>query len=348
MSAGTIAIGATNFYGPRYYKRIWSGTDSKYSTVAGTKRFKDNPYTMTLLDLKCKGSDTVPSRQLSGNYTVPHVWTANNEVSLQSSLVEAVKGHQFNLMVTTAESRESFKMMYGSIASLGNAMRHLRRGDISSAARMLGIQGKHQTKLDKDDLAGRWLELQYGWLPMLSDIHEGQKAFASLNDKSRRFTVYARSSSRTFTWGGSSSPSNWQNSGRGRTQRRILYRMDESISSARSLGLLDPLSLAWELVPYSFVVDWFVPIGAYLENLSCVPKLRGTFVTTTFSSGTVYVRPLQNLIYYGGAKIDGKSVRLDRTVSTQLSTARPSFKPIERIFSPGHFWNALALSARHF
>jgi hypothetical protein len=31
-----------------------------------------------------------------------------------------------------------------------------------------------------------------------------------------------------------------------------------------TLGLLNPLSLAWELLPYSFVIDWFLPIGDYL------------------------------------------------------------------------------------
>jgi len=34
------------------------------------------------------------------------------------------------------------------------------------------------------------------------------------------------------------------------------------------LGLLNPLSLGWDLIPWSFVVDWFVPIGPVLSALS--------------------------------------------------------------------------------
>lgn len=34
------------------------------------------------------------------------------------------------------------------------------------------------------------------------------------------------------------------------------------------LGLANPLATAWELVSYSFVVDWFVPIGPVLNALS--------------------------------------------------------------------------------
>lgn len=35
-----------------------------------------------------------------------------------------------------------------------------------------------------------------------------------------------------------------------------------------SLGLLNPASLAWELVPLSFVVDWIVPVGPFLEAMT--------------------------------------------------------------------------------
>lgn len=33
-------------------------------------------------------------------------------------------------------------------------------------------------------------------------------------------------------------------------------------------GFTNPVNLAWELLPFSFVVDWFLPIGPYLETLS--------------------------------------------------------------------------------
>ena len=34
------------------------------------------------------------------------------------------------------------------------------------------------------------------------------------------------------------------------------------------LGLTDPLGIAWELTRLSFVADWFVPIGAWLQARS--------------------------------------------------------------------------------
>jgi len=32
-------------------------------------------------------------------------------------------------------------------------------------------------------------------------------------------------------------------------------------------GFTNPINLLWEVIPYSFVVDWLLPIGPYLEQL---------------------------------------------------------------------------------
>ena len=35
---------------------------------------------------------------------------------------------------------------------------------------------------------------------------------------------------------------------------------------ANQLGLVNPASVAWELIPFSFLVDWFLPVGKFLES----------------------------------------------------------------------------------
>jgi hypothetical protein len=46
-------------------------------------------------------------------------------------------------------------------------------------------------------------------------------------------------------------------------------------------GLKDPLSVAWELLPYSFVADWFIPIGDFLQARGLSQALTGSFVSST-------------------------------------------------------------------
>jgi hypothetical protein len=48
----------------------------------------------------------------------------------------------------------------------------------------------------------------------------------------------------------------------------IQYKINSTLSNTLTqFGLANPLSLAWEILPYSFVVDWMLPIGPWLSNL---------------------------------------------------------------------------------
>lgn len=35
---------------------------------------------------------------------------------------------------------------------------------------------------------------------------------------------------------------------------------------ANQLGLINPATVAWEVVPFSFLVDWFLPVSRFLES----------------------------------------------------------------------------------
>lgn len=48
----------------------------------------------------------------------------------------------------------------------------------------------------------------------------------------------------------------------------------------------DPLVTAWELTPYSFVLDWFINIGAWVSTIT--PSLTGRFLGTCVSVRTHY------------------------------------------------------------
>lgn len=56
-----------------------------------------------------------------------------------------------------------------------------------------------------------------------------------------------------------------------RVKCTVWARLDPNGATLRSmsqLGLVNPFGLAWDLVPYSFVVDWFLPIGPVLYAMS--------------------------------------------------------------------------------
>jgi hypothetical protein len=55
----------------------------------------------------------------------------------------------------------------------------------------------------------------------------------------------------------------------------------EELDIARGLGLMDIAPIAHELLPWSFVVDWFLPIGDYLDILSVIPHIKADVCIST-------------------------------------------------------------------
>lgn len=45
-----------------------------------------------------------------------------------------------------------------------------------------------------------------------------------------------------------------------------LDTLNPNVLLASNLGLTNPAMVAWDLVPFSFVVDWFLPVGKFLNS----------------------------------------------------------------------------------
>ncbi len=344
MTTGTIGSTAGIGYGPGGYYKTWSGTNGRYETVGGVKRDKWNNYTLTLLKQDgVRMSDTTPQRYIAVNVEPDwnNTWRPYHEAELQGKLVSAVRGHDFNLAVNAAQGTKTVDMVVQNLGAIGRAVGAARRGDFATAARNLGVKPR-KSRLDTGDISGRWLELQYGWLPLLGDVFEAGKAYEEIVKK-RTIRVIVRKSV-SGVHNGSASPSNWSGWGTYVHRKRIECELSEDLSVPRTLGLLDPMTVAWEIIPYSFVVDWFIPIGTFLDNLSIIPVLRGRFLTTTTriynNSGS---SPASN-IYYRGATSSYHCVRIERTLTGSLGAAFPSFIPLPDAMSPKRVWNAIGLA----
>lgn len=65
-----------------------------------------------------------------------------------------------------------------------------------------------------------------------------------------------------------------------------------NLALADSFGFLDPVRLGWELVPFSFVADWFIPIGDFLGSFSPLwgRELERSFTTSVLKDHTIKKR----------------------------------------------------------
>lgn len=274
------------------FRRTWQGGDGKSEVYAGKVRDKWNNYTCTIDSRRIRQTSwkgvrqngstfTVSSVTIPGRLPVTATLSANEQNRLLDGLLATVKGHQFNLPVNLGQMGQVTDMVVGNLNSLGRSFSRLRRGDFFGAVQALGASPGKKRGFNHRDTSGRWLELQYGWKPLLSDTFEAAKAFEELTSgpRSSRF-VKTRTGKISHSFGVTSNGISGEL--RGTVGRRLELELYEQMSVPRQLGLTDPASLVWELLPYSFVVDWFIPIGTYLSNLNQIPALNGRWLVTNF------------------------------------------------------------------
>lgn len=273
-------------------------------------------------------------------------WDSNDDLAMLSRLRTKVAGSDFNLGVFLAEGGEAMRMIGNAAFRIDKAYRNLKRGNFLGAARAL-IDGPVKGKFSsKKSISSNWLEMQYGWLPLLQDAEAGAQFLAHMHSTQAGSTVrVSRSRPLISSWANSPAYVEFGFSG---THIKAIKAIYHETSPAQLSGLLDPLSVIWERLPYSFVADWFIPIGSYLSARALSTALSGTFVTTDFKKakhGGFAYKPTSGIPYYSGASVGYSSLRVDvvRTVSNNLSVPLPSFKPLDKVASWRHMANAVSL-----
>lgn len=377
MTTGSVSSGADPLH-PSFlgvgFRKTWTGSDGKYEIHDGFKRPKWNNYTMEV----SSRMRLVNTWQIRDTYTGPgggviyYSWDAgaslaadwdngrlfdsNEQLALLGKLLEKIKIHEFNLAVNLGQMKELSGMVSSNLFKFGRAVLALKHGDFATAARQLGAKPRG-TRLKASDISGRWLELQYGWLPTVSDMYEAAKAFHAISEGPRKAVV--RTSIRKENEFNASTSGNYSCKAMNRLTRYIQYEMYEEMSAPRQLGLLDPLSLVWELLPYSFVVDWAIPIGTYLEQLNQIPYLKGRFLTTTVRkrwgiydwqwlvphlNGPLWNTTVDQPLPSADA---ARYTKVDRVSSVALDVPFPTFNQGGGVHGK-RVWNAIALAQSAF
>lgn len=354
MTTGSWTIGEAA--GAFWATKAWSGADGKTEAWQGGIRAKWNNYSLTHQRRRQTPPEVGYNAPVPPNFTIGDLrgalgWSSNDDLRLLNKLAEQVRGHSFDLGVNIAEAGKSYGTVVSNVRSIGSALLHLKKGRLGDALRDLGHGrsapgGRRPKPLIAKDLSGRWLETQYAFMPMISQSYEAAKALEALT-KPRVLTFSVGSSTKRKTIEGSDTESNYSMPNRLTYTKRLRAELYESMSTARSLGLLNPLEIAWEVVPYSFVVDWFLPIGSYISAWGMIPSLVGRFMTT--ERGSVENGPIGPGTGGGiGYKRFSPGLRQSRfvtarVVTSSLSIPRPTFNALPSALSPRRLLSAISL-----
>lgn len=174
-----------------------------------------------------------------------------------------------NISVTLAEASKTSDLILNTANRIDRAYRAFRKGRFTEVAKILNITPGRVHK--------NWLEYKYGWMPLLLDVKNSAEFLAQQSlTRKPRFTVSSKVKWETAMplstpyapWGDPNPTAvvKEEISCEGEVKVKIWCEIDNpTLSELQQLGVTNPALVAWELVPYSFVFDWFLQVGNFLE-----------------------------------------------------------------------------------
>lgn len=230
--------------------RVWEGPTSPSSIWTPTQRLPFGTSTPSVI----VGGDGVGSLN------------ANGRNRLDTQLLKAAGSRKVNYGESLAESRQTLSMIAGTSMRVLRAFMAVRKGRFGQAAKLLGVSKVPNTRSASE----AWLAYQYGWAPLLSDIYDSHKLLKEgLRKGPQLFSVQSGWSESAELADNDPQFSSASVVTSCKIRGKLWYRVsDDSLSALNQLGLINPLEVAWAVLPWSFVIDWFIPVGNVLEAFS--------------------------------------------------------------------------------
>lgn len=256
-----------------------------------------------------------------------------------SKLYGAMRG-DIDLSIDLIQSRQTASMVSKGLRILRSATMELHK----------------LRRFNPRDWGSAWLEYTYGLKPTMSTLYDGFKRIMTNEDGYHKLKATAQ----LVTKAQSSVNTDGITLKTLQTlQQRCRFEAEYNVRADRVAQLagytsLNPVSIAWEAIPYSFVADWFIDIGGYLRNMESAAVFAPSFLGGCVIEGYM----LKSDATYGGVQSLGgganhiesmSGMRFEsgkrRAVLSSTPTPRPpTFQPS---LGPSRLISAASLLSQH-
>lgn len=249
--------------------------ESPYSlTYNGWKTERDARGLYRIVDACLTG---VYANQVGGVVATPSFEELNAVVS--NRLLDKIRHVDIDLGVALGEFGETFDLFASAARTLAKGYKAAKRGNVAGVVRAFtGSSAQSRVTDVAKSGAGALLTWRYGISPLVNDCFNAWDLLCG-DPVVRTVKVVRSAMSKSFDVADFNSFGYYHDTGHAnmRVRGEVQFRITNPVlKTLDQLGLTNPLSVAWELVPLSFVVDWFVPVGDYVQSL--VPPQGVEFV----------------------------------------------------------------------
>lgn len=206
--------------------------------------------------------------------------TMNNQVSqsallarLDNKVISKIMGESGQLANDILELRKTRNMVADSLVGLVQGLRGLRRGKpLKEVFRTLKKEGYLGT------LGNKWLETIYGWIPTVEGAYQVADILSQQWQVGKYYTGKC-SVREDFSPQFDFNHLSWSSTSLGKAKAHYQFLVsDPKLVQMRSLGITNPAATLWEATPWSFVLDWGLKFGQYLQTLDYALGLSNIYV----------------------------------------------------------------------
>jgi hypothetical protein len=229
-----------------------------------------------------------------------------------NSAVSNVKAQKVNLSMAFAQRKESLSLIKNGMLKTAQALSAIARKDWKALSRAIG-ESHHarrrnlkareelldQLRKSSKNVSSKYLATIFGLSPLISDV-QGLIDEVVSDPRPLEFVATGRFKqvvevSRAIqgpwiAWGTlpTYGPNrNYTTKSYASSRCFLRYRVDsKALQDMARLGLINPGYTLWDYLPWSFVIDWVVNIGQWLNTLDADAGL--TFITGCYSEQIVH------------------------------------------------------------
>lgn len=246
----------------------WIGDHKSVYAYMGYRCFSEGKIQSSWTSSVIDAPNSISAVDFLGQGGIPS-WSRTEYNRAYAKFRGKVVGENAELGAAFAQWRQSLDLITSSALRLWEFYTALRKGKYKKAFQSLGVDKKDRRRHPGKQGAGAasklHLEYAFGWAPSIGDMYSAMKVLSQP-------LPYGKESAR-------STSSNIRRTGNAYdkfiSRSTITHKVGADVLLINpnefllnQLGILNPASIAWEVMPFSFMIDWILGVQRYLSSFS--------------------------------------------------------------------------------